>query len=260
MPRGLAPRGPPARGRFAVRPVRINVLRTVGMKEADGGMLNVSEGWKRAYPGASMGILAMRNAANPSGHQDLGRRIEALEGELRARYSDRNALRALGAIQAYEAYFKRFKKTYHVLLQLESVALKAKPIPRVGALVEAMFMAELKNLLLTAGHDLAAIRMPVKLDVSDGTERYVMLNGQEQVAKGGDMMTADAEGVISSVVHGPDWRTRITPDTRHALFAVYAPPGIEGDAVERHLQDIRANIQLVAPDATVETLQVYGTG
>jgi hypothetical protein len=34
------------------------------------------------------------------------------------------------------------------------VALKGKAIPRQAALVEAMFMAELENLILTAGHDL----------------------------------------------------------------------------------------------------------
>jgi DNA/RNA-binding domain of Phe-tRNA-synthetase-like protein len=55
-----------------------------------------------------------------------------------------------------------------------------------------MFMAELKNLLLIAGHDLEAVLAPVKLDVSDGSERYVQLNGQEQVLKPGDMMIADA--------------------------------------------------------------------
>lgn len=223
-------------------------------------MLIVSEAWKSAYPGAATGILAMRNVANPEGHPELGARIHGLEGQLRAQWTDRNALKALPTIQAYDAYYKRFKKTYHVLLQLESVALKGKPIPRVGALVEAMFMAELKNLLLTAGHDLAAVRMPVRLDVANGSERFVMLNGQEQELKAGDMMMADGEGVISSVVYGPDRRTRITPETRQVLYAVYAPPGIGEDAVLRHLQDIRAIVQLVAPAAAVGLLEVYGAG
>ncbi len=222
-------------------------------------MLTVSEGWRAAYPGAAAGILVMGNVANPAGHGELDRRREELESQLRARFADRNALRALPAMQAYEAYFKRFKKTYHVLLQLESVALKGKPIPRVGALVEVMFMAELQNFLLTAGHDVAAIQMPVGLDVAHGSERYIMYNGQEQALKSGDMMIADTQGVISSVVYGPDQRTRITPNTRQVFYTVYAPPGIGKEAVERHLQDIQANVQLVAPAAEVETLKVYST-
>ena len=161
-------------------------------------MLRVSEEWKAAYPAAAAGVLVIRNAANVVGHQGLNTLKAELEGQLRARYGNRDALRALPAIQAYEIYFKRFKKTYHVLLQLESVALKGKSIPRVGALVEAMFMAELKSLLLTAGHDPTAIQMPVRLDVANGSERYVMLNGQEQTLKAGDMMMADGQGVISA--------------------------------------------------------------
>ncbi len=161
--------------------------------------------------------------------------------------------------QAYHAYFRHFNKTYHVQLRLESVALKGKPIPRVAALVEAMFMAELKNLLLTAGHDLDALHPPDRLDVSNGSERYVMLNGREQVLKPGDMLIADAQGVMSSVICGPDYRTRIKPDTRNVFFTVYTPPGIGEQAVLRHLQDIRANVLLIAPEAEVELLKAYGT-
>jgi len=223
-------------------------------------VFTVSEAWKTAYPGAAAGILVMRNVVNPEHHVALDERKDELENLLRSRFSgyDRAALKALPPIQAYNAYLKRYKKTYHVQFQLESVVLKGKGIPRVSALVEAMFMAELKNLLLTAGHDLEAIQTPVRLDVSKGSERYILLNGREQVLKPGDMMMADTQGVISSVLYGPDRRTRITSATRQVFFAVYAPSGIGEQAVYQHLQDIQANVLLVAPDAEVELLKVYG--
>ena len=224
-------------------------------------MFIVSEAWKTAYPGAAVGVLVMRNVVNPEIHAALDKRKEELDGQLRSRFSDydRAALKALPTIQAYNDYYKRYKKTYHVQLQLESVVFKGKSIPRVAALVEAMFMAELKNLLLTAGHDLEAVQMPVKIDVAEGSERYVRLNGQEQALKPGDMTIADAEDVISCVLYGPDRRTRITPETRQVLFTVYAPPGIGEQAVHDHLRDIQANVLLVAPKAAVELLEVYGT-
>ena len=118
-------------------------------------------------------------------------------------------------------------------------------------------MAELKNTLLTAGHDFETLHLPVRLDVARGDERYVRLNGEEQVLKPGDMMMADGEGIISSVIYGPDQRTRITPATRDVLFAVYAPPGIGELAVAEHLRDIQSNIMLIAPEAEVELLEVY---
>ena len=222
--------------------------------------LILSDAWQAAYPEAAVGILAMGNVTNPEHHAELEARKEALENDLRARFAgyDRAAFKALPILHAYNAYYRRFKKSYHVLLQLESVVLKGKPIPRVAALVEAMFVAELKNLLLTAGHDLDAVQEPVRLDVSDGSERYVRLNGQEQVLKAGDMMIADAQSVISSVLYGPDRRTRITPHTRRVLFTVYAPPGIGERAVHEHLHDIEANVLLIAPQAEVEVLEVVG--
>lgn len=208
-----------------------------------------------------MGILVMRDVANPKRHAELDDRKEKLESELRLRFADcdRATLKALPTIQAYSAYYKRYKKTYHVQLQLESVVFKGKSLPRVAALVEAMFLAELKNLLLTAGHDLAALQMPVRIDVAKGCERYIRLNGQEQQLKPNDMMIADTQGVISSVLYGPDYRTRITPETRQVLFTVYAPPGILEQSVYEHLEDIQANVMLVAAKAELETLAVYGT-
>ena len=223
-------------------------------------MLNVSETWKTACPGAAVGILAMRDVANPEYHPALDARKAELESQLRSRFAgqDRAALKAEPVIQAYAAYCKRFKKTYHVLLQLESVVFEGKPIPRVAALVETMFMAELDDLLLTAGHDLEAIQMPLSLRVSDGAERFVQINGREQTLKAGDMFIADAQGVISSVIYGPDQRTQITPKTRQVFFSTYAPAGIGEQTVRRHLQNIQANVMLVAPEAGVIALEVYG--
>ena len=223
-------------------------------------LLIVFPSWQAAYPGAAAGVLSMRGAANPERHPALDQRKAALERELRTRFAgkDRAALEALPEIQAYTAYYKHFKKTYHVLLQLDSVALKDKPIPQVAALVEIMFMGELQNLLLTAVHDLDVIQPPVRLEIARGDERYTLLRGEEQACKPGDMIMVDGEGVISSVIYGPDLRTRVQPGTQRALFAVYAPPGIGTEAVHRHLEDLRDNVLAIAPEAEVEALQVYG--
>ena len=188
-------------------------------------MLIVSEAWRTGYPGAVVGILAMQHVVNPDHHPLLDEHKIELERGLRQRFAgqDKAVLKAIPTIQAYTAYYKRFKKTYHLLGQLESVALKGKPIPSVAVLVEAMFMAELEDHLLTSGHDLEAIEEPVTLDVSTGTERYTKMNGQEQVLKSGDMIISDAQGILSSIIYGSDRRTRITPKTRQAFFSTYGP-------------------------------------
>src|ERR1700690_1494231 len=206
-------------------------------------MFQVSDLWKATYPNAHAGVLITREVINPPHHPDLEKRKAALEEELRARFAgqDRAALLSHPILQAYDAYYRQFKKTYHVQLQLESILFKGKSIPGVAALVEAMFMAEINDLLLTAGHDLDSLHLPLTLDVAQGTETYTLLRGEPQTPKAGDMMIVDGEGIISSVIYGPDQRTQITAPTRNVIFTTYAPSGIREEAVANHLNEIKQN-------------------
>ena len=222
-------------------------------------MFHVAPAWHAAHPGAAVGVLAMRDVANPERHPALDAVADALERQVRERFGglDRDALRGVGPLAAYGAYYKRFGQRYHVMMQLESVAHKGKGVPRVAALVEAMFVAELRNLVLTAGHDLDAVRPPIRLDVGTGTERYATPAGGDTAVKPGDMYTADAAGVLSAIVTGPGAAARITPGTTSVLFVAYAPPGVEATAVEAHLAEIETNVRLVAPTAkTIEQVVV----
>ena len=228
--------------------------------EAERSVFGFTNKWKTAYPEAHAGVLVLHDVVNPSRDAELERRKAELEIGLRARYEgqDRGAIKDHPVLKAYGNYYRRFNKTYHVQLQLESIVFKGRPIPSVSALVEAMFMAEINNLLLTAGHDLDAAQSPLTLDVAQGTESYLLLGGEEQAPKAGDMMILDQQGIISSIVYGPDQRTQITAQTRNAVFTVYAPAGITEDAIEEHLRQILTNVQVIAPSAKVGLLSVYG--
>ncbi len=217
-------------------------------------MFVVSRRWRNLYPEASVGVLVARVAANVEDHPALEQRKRSLEAEVRGRFSDPGGVKLSGSVPAYSAYYKRFDKTYHLVQQFKSVAGKGKPLPTVSGLVDVMFMAEMKNLLLTAGHDLAAVMPPVTLDAGTGVEMYVKLNQEPQVAKADDMVMADGEGVISSVINGPDFRTRITPATKAVLYVVYAPEGVPRTDVCSHLQDIRDLIRTFSADAEFEPI------
>jgi DNA/RNA-binding domain of Phe-tRNA-synthetase-like protein len=220
-------------------------------------MLYVTDLWKKTHPEASVGCMVLHNVLNPGECEVLENNKRKLETELRARFSSREELSGCDLIKVYSDYYKRYAKTYHVLQELESVVFKGKSIPRVAGLVEAMFMAELKNYLLTAGHDYDALKTPLKLDVAVGDEKYILINGKEQIVKSRDMMISDAEGVISSIIHGPDSRTQILPDTRKAVFVVYAPLGISKKMVLDHLSDIYSYVKLISPNTEIELQKVY---
>jgi DNA/RNA-binding domain of Phe-tRNA-synthetase-like protein len=224
-------------------------------------MFELTTSWKSVFRDAHAGVLIMRDVTNPAHHPELEVRKTELEEQLRAQFSgqDRAALSSHPTLQAYNRYYKRFKKSYHVQLQLESIVWKGKSVPSVSALVEAMFMAEMKNMLLTAGHDLDLLQLPLMLDVSKGTERYTLMRGDEQLLKADDMFISDQQGVISSIIYGPDQRTQITADTHNVIFTVYAPAGIDMGTIQQHLEDIRNYVRSIAPLARVELLEVFGT-
>jgi DNA/RNA-binding domain of Phe-tRNA-synthetase-like protein len=219
-------------------------------------MFQVSERWMTAYPDAMVAVLVVKGATNAQEHPALEARKRSLEADLRSRFADPDAIKSAEAIAPYVAYYKRFEKTYHLMQQLKTVVVKGRPMPTVSGLVDVMFMAEMRNLLLTAGHDLATVELPITLDVCTGEERYVKLNGEEQLAKAGDMMVVDRRGVLSSVIHGPDFRSRIAPQTRDVLYVVYAPSGITRDSAVRHVADMADSILLFSPSAQAEPVRI----
>jgi len=221
---------------------------------ADRVPIEASAEWRGTFPDAYVGCLQMHGVTNAERHPALDQRLLELQSELRARYAsaDRAALASLPVVQAYQAHYRPFGQTYHVVRQLESVAVKGRDLASPGgALVSAMFAAELGSLLLTAGHDVAALVPTLAVDCSRTGDRFVGINGQERELKPGDMLMRDGVGIISAVLHGPDQRTRLSETTTSALFVTDAPAGIPRAGVQRHLDQIAANVRLTNPGAEV---------
>jgi DNA/RNA-binding domain of Phe-tRNA-synthetase-like protein len=219
----------------------------------------VSEAWSNAYPGACVGVLRIGGARNPDSDPALDAMLDQTAERLRNRWSGatRADLLAVPEMAAYAAYYRRFDKTYHVLLQLESVALKGKPLRSRGVLVAAMFRAELETGLLTAGHDAARLAGDLTLDVVTKSDRYVGIGGRDIEPVAGDMCIRDASGIVSSIVFGPDDRTRLSDATDAVVFTTYAPSAIGRDAVAAQLEVIASGVRAVSSAAIVESLEVF---
>lgn len=213
--------------------------------------LIATDAWRAGFPSATVGLLVLYDVENPEASPALEERKRTLEAELRATPDGPGEV-----LRAYEAYYRARGQTYHVKAQRASIAVKGKPIPSRAALVEAMFMAELKNLILTAGHDLDMLDLPIRADATAAGDQYTQLNGKLAELKPDDMKMSDGTGIVSSILRGPDQRTPITRDTRNALFACYAPAGVDPALVDRHLGDLRDNVLLISPTARPGRLMV----
>lgn len=207
--------------------------------------------------GCSLGVLVMENVQNAS-FDKLAVLLRGCEEMLREKYGQmaRSALKELHPMDVYVAYYRKSGYTYHVLPQLESI-LKGKSIPGGLPLVAAMFIAELSSMLLTAGHDLDKLQLPLRLEQAAGDESYTTLSGKEVYTVAGDYLVADKYAPISSLLRGPDARTCIDDGTHRALYTVYAPAGIQEAYILRHLNDMEACIRAFSERAVTAAKQVY---
>jgi DNA/RNA-binding domain of Phe-tRNA-synthetase-like protein len=216
--------------------------------------ISATDEWRTAHPGATIGLLELWGLERTGSSARLNERKREIEAGVRARYKDftRQDFLALPVMADYDRYYRRFNKTYHVQLQLESIVLKAKQLPDVSPAVDANFMAEVETLILTAGHDSQKLRGPIVIDVSREGDQMTQMNGASRAIRSGDMIMRDVDGICCSIIYGQDVRSPISPETSRVLYVAYAPSGVAADIVERQLRGIEENLRLFSADLAVE--------
>jgi DNA/RNA-binding domain of Phe-tRNA-synthetase-like protein len=211
--------------------------------------------FQAAFPAGVFGALMVVGTPNRPRPAALGPSVRAIEARLRGRF-------AVGPVEhdpvakAYVEYFRRYGNRYPVVHQAKTV-LSGQPVTSPSALVEAMFAAEVDSLVLTSGHDRQSLAGSLRVDVARAGDRYVKLNGKEQTLKPGDMVVRDDAGIIACVVYGPDFRTRLRPESTSALYGAWCPAGLTLDVARAHLEGLAVLIQTEWPDAVIEPPRLY---
>ena len=216
--------------------------------------ITATDTWKEAHPGGKIGLLEISCVDNQVPAPELVQEKRAIEKRLREKYADfsRTDFLELPVMAAYHSYYRKFGYTYHVLLQLESVVHKGKSLPNVSPLVDANFAAELKTLILTAGHDVAKLESPVMIDVAREGDQIIQMNGKQKDVPAGDMLMRDAGDVACTILRGQDNRSPISKATTHVLYVSYAPVGITDAQVQAQLDMMERYVRMFAPECSVE--------
>jgi DNA/RNA-binding domain of Phe-tRNA-synthetase-like protein len=211
------------------------------------------------YPDEKVGVMTVKGLSVAIGRSAMNDIIADEIERIKSKYPDyeRKAVLETKPLCRYADYYKRFNKTYHVLGQLESVLVKGKGIPPVGVSVEVMFLAEIKNLLLTAGHDLDLIEGGLTIDVVTEPIGYQGISGKERQLSREDLYLSDKKGVLSSIMSGPDYRTRITEATQNALYFVYGVPGVTETQIRNHLETISTYLLKAVPDTKIQSIDIF---
>ncbi|HCQ5599282.1 hypothetical protein [Clostridioides difficile] len=202
-------------------------------------MLEISHKVKEIYPNIKFGVMVINiTHSKPNKENFLILKNPTIKNiiEQHPKYNRKKKIKT-EPVSSYIKYYKKFKKTYPVLLQLESILLKSKGIPDVGVTIESMFLAELKNLLLTAGHDLDKIELPLKIDLANGSEHFYGIGSKEQILTKDDLFLSDNIGILSSILNGSD--------------------KISEKQIQDHLNDIKYYISSAFPDLKVNSIDIF---
>jgi DNA/RNA-binding domain of Phe-tRNA-synthetase-like protein len=205
---------------------------------------------KLLYPRAIFGGLMAENLSNTKKHPSLEQEKRDLEEEIREDYPEVDQDEV---IRSYDTYYKKWGKTYPIEFQVKTIK-GGRNFPQVSTLVDSMFLAELRNRVLTSGHDQDKIKSTLWFDLSDESEIYLKLNGKEQELPKSDIVLRDNEDILASILYGPARKTSISTETTNPLYFAWCPYKLGESTVEEHLMEIVRNLKLVYGTFEYETI------
>lgn len=176
--------------------------------------------------------------------------VEQHLAALREQYRDYVRADVFGQ-NPYFRYFRKFKKTYPVMMQFESVLLKGREFPRWNAVTAVPFLAELETHVLTGTHDVEQLLGPAELYLAQAKEPFVGLRGDLVHTYPGDLCARDEGGIIFSMIAGADARTCARQTSRHVFYPVFGVPGQDPAALRPMQERLAEYARILAPDAEV---------
>jgi DNA/RNA-binding domain of Phe-tRNA-synthetase-like protein len=215
--------------------------------------VKITDSLRNLYPKAIFGSLLIKNIPNQKNNPTLEKAKRDLENFLRSEYKQ---LGEDAILEKYKSHFGKWNKTYPIEFQIQSIQ-KGTNLPQVSVLVDSMFHAELKNRILTSGHDLDLLNGDELIfDLSYGSETYTKINGKIQILKKNDILLKDNEGILANVLYGPAKRSSINMKTQNVLYFAWCPQETDKNVVVTHLNDILSNLEKIFP-SIISELNIY---
>lgn len=228
-------------------------------------MINItfSDQWHATFPNAHIGYLIVNGVDNQKRPSSLEQHKVDVVTAVRQKFAgqERADLIQNPILKAYRTYYKKFNKTYHVQLQLESILHKGRSLPNVNPLVDSAFAAEIETLILTASHDIDKLNGPILFDATQKGEPFIQMGNREQTLKANDMVMRDNSTPACTIIYGQDNISPISPSTQNAMYVAYCPVDVPKSTIEAHFEAIQQNILKFQPDAQFDApLIIQGKG
>ena len=204
-----------------------------------------------ALGGVPFGVLEVTYPERALWHtEDFHSMVEEHLRLLREKYADYDR-KALFGENVYFRFFKKFKKTYPVMMQLESFLLKGRPFPMENPVTAIPFLAELETQSLSGTHDVDFVRGAVRLFAGTEKAPFAGMRGEEVHTYPGDFCARDDEGIIFSMIAGADARTCAKPGSRHVFYPVFGVAGQPEAEISAVLDRLEEYVRVLAPEADI---------
>ena len=152
----------------------------------------------------------------------------------------------------YFRYFRKFKKTYPVMMQVESFLLKGRPFPEGRYINAVAFLTELKTRILMGTHDAERVEGDIVIYTETDKVPFPSIHGSEGHSYPGDTTGRDDAGVIISMIAGADSRTCLQEDSKHVLYLAFGTPSTSPEVLDECLDQAEKYVKTLAPNAVTE--------
>lgn len=152
----------------------------------------------------------------------------------------------------YFRYFRKFKKTYPVMMQVESFLLKGRPFPEGKYINAVAFLTELKTRILMGTHDAERVEGDIVIYTETEKVPFPSIHGSEGHSYPGDTTGRDDAGVIISMIAGADSRTCLQEDSKHVLYLVFGTPATSAEVLDECLDQVELYAKTLAPSSEMQ--------
>ncbi len=176
--------------------------------------------------------------------------VDSEISSLKEKYADYDR-KAVWGENTYYRFFKKFKKTYPVMLQFESVVLKDRPFPDFNPVSELAFLMEITTFVLSGTHDADSIDGDALLYIADSKEDFEGMRETLHTYPN-DFCARDNSGIIFSLIAGTDARTSAKPDSRNVLYPIFGTPDMTEEMMENAMSTLERYIKVLCPEAEIQ--------
>ena len=164
-------------------------------------MFDIGKDQSFASRGIPLGILEVNYPAEGCGRAALHALVERELAALRERYADYDRKAVFGE-NPYFRFFRKFKKTYPVMQQFETVMFKGRPFPEEDPVTAVPFLLELTTFVLSGTHDIDRIDGPLTIFTPDAKLPFDGMRGDSTHTYPNDICGRDETGIIFSMILG----------------------------------------------------------